>query len=572
MCVDNHQNEHPHEHEFGNCIPIRSDFRGIKTTPTTSQTAEPGNLRPQCPQAVEPQALARTIADQWENRRHWVFKSDESRAGSCMIDQRPTRRSHALGQATITVDLSQQRGRSTGTTARTTSSNLKTACITVSVSSPEASTATKPSLFVVFIVVFIDLLGFGVVIPVLPRYGEYFAASKGMLILLMSSFSAMQFLFAPLWGRLSDRIGRRPVLIVGLLGSTVCYSLFGYAVSLGTEGRLWGLSAIAWMLIARTGAGIAGATIATAQAYIADCTGATQRGRGMALIGAAFGLGFTFGPLLAAAFSSSDRQTPPNPMVGYAAAILSGLALLLAIITLKESLHSGSKPAPRRFLDLRALVHCWQSPVRFSALAGIFLTTFAFAQFEMTLALVTKALGMAERGNFLVFAYLGCTMMLCQGFLVRRLMPRVGERRLAMSGGLLLVLGLGLAGGVGHYYIGASPAFASPAEADTVADAGKSILNNPGVMLLLAVLPLSVMGFSAVNPSLQSILSLASSDEDQGAVLGLGQGLSALSRILGPTVGLALYSPRHVYWPHISAASVMLITMAILTRIPRATK
>ena len=428
------------------------------------------------------------------------------------------------------------------------------------------NTASKPSQLVVFLVVFIDLLGFGIVIPVLPRYGDFFAAGRPMLILLMSSFSAMQFLFAPLWGRLSDRIGRRPVLLVGLLGSTLCYALFGFAISLGAEGSLLGMKPILWMLIARTGAGIAGATIATAQAYIADCTGASQRGKGMALIGAAFGLGFTFGPLLAAAFSSADKLAPPNPMVGYAASILSGMALLLAVFTLKESLSANSNPAPRRFLDPRALAACWRSPIRFSALAGIFLTTFAFAQFETTLALVTQALGMAERGNFLVFAYLGFTLMLCQGLLVRRLIPRIGERRMAVTGCVLLVLGLGLVGWVGNTYLGALPV----AEANTVAEASRSMLSNPGALMLFAVLPLSIMGFSAVTPSLQSILSLETKDSDQGEVLGLGQGLSSLARILGPAVGIPLCTLEHIYWPHISATTVMVLALGILALMPKA--
>ena len=452
-------------------------------------------------------------------------------------------------------------------------------CPLVSELSPPPAVASKPSQLVVFLVVFIDLLGFGIVIPVLFRYGQYFHASQLMLILLMSSFSAMQFLFAPLWGRLSDRIGRRPVLLVGLLGSTLFYGLFGYAISLGTEGSLLGLTAMTWMLIARTGAGIAGATVATAQAYIADCTGAAQRGRGMALIGAAFGLGFTFGPLLAAAFSSPNMFAPPNPMVGYAASILSAAALLLAVFTLKESLSAESKPTARRFLDPRAIAACWRSPLRFSVLAGIFLTTFAFAQFETTLPAVTGALGVGERGNFLVFAYLGFTLMVCQGLLVRRMIPRMGERRMALSGGILLVLGLGLVGWVGHYYIGAMPAEVASTvastvartEASTVAEAGQSMLANPGVLMLLAVLPLSIMGFSAVNPSLQSILSLATADSDQGEVLGVGQGLSALARILGPAVGLALYSPAHIYWPHISAATVMVLTLVLLFRMPKGT-
>lgn len=436
---------------------------------------------------------------------------------------------------------------------------------------PAKSAASKPSLLVVFLVVFIDLLGFGVVIPVLPRYGDFFAASREMLVVLMASFSAMQFLFAPLWGRVSDRIGRRPILLLGLAGSTLFYGLFGYAISLGADGTLLGMKAIGWMLIARTGAGIAGATIATAQAYIADVTGTQERSRGMAMIGAAFGLGFTFGPLLAAAFSSADPAAPPNPMVGYSASILSGVALLLAFCTLKESLHEESKPAPKRYLDPRTLLSSLRNPLHSRVLIGIFLTTFAFAQFEMTLALVTKELGMAERGNFLVFAYLGFTLMLCQGFLVRRFLPKLGERRMALSGATLLIVGLALAGWIGHYYIQATPAV-TRSTADTVQQAGQEMIANPGVRMLLLVLPLSIMGFSAINPSLQGILSLTTQDSDQGEVLGLGQGLSALARIAGPAVGIMLCKPEHIYYPHISAAAFMGIALIAMLGIPQITR
>ena len=144
---------------------------------------------------------------------------------------------------------------------------------------------SKSPLLIIFVTVFIDLLGFGIVLPLLPRYGDYFGLDQ-LLGPLMASFSAMQFLFAPLWGRLSDRIGRRPVLLVGLAGSTVFYGLFGLATSLGKDGELLGLSVIPWLFITRIGAGIAGATIPTAQAYIADSTTPETRGKGMAIIGA----------------------------------------------------------------------------------------------------------------------------------------------------------------------------------------------------------------------------------------------------------------------------------------------
>src|SRR5262245_12281029 len=155
---------------------------------------------------------------------------------------------------------------------------------------------------IIFITVFIDLLGFGIVLPLLPRYAKHFNTSGPTLGLLMASFSAMQFLFAPIWGRISDRVGMRPILVLGLAGSAIFYALFGYATSLGAQGELLGLSVVPWLFICRIGAGIAGATIPTAQAYIADVTGPEERAKGMALIGAAFGIGFTFGPLLGAAF------------------------------------------------------------------------------------------------------------------------------------------------------------------------------------------------------------------------------------------------------------------------------
>ena len=143
---------------------------------------------------------------------------------------------------------------------------------------PEPKTS-RTTLLIVFVVVFIDLLGFGIVIPLLPRYGNYFLASHAALGLLMASFSAMQFLFAPVWGALSDRIGRRPVLLIGLCGSAISYGLFGVATDLGRHGTLLGLGPLAWLFITRIGAGISGATIATAQAVIADSTGAEGRGK-----------------------------------------------------------------------------------------------------------------------------------------------------------------------------------------------------------------------------------------------------------------------------------------------------
>lgn len=248
----------------------------------------------------------------------------------------------------------------------------------------------KASLLVVFLTVFIDLLGFGMVLPLLPIYAEDFAAQfgwfdddwrLGLLIgLLMSSFSLMQFLFTPLWGRLSDRIGRRPVLMVGLAGSVAFYTLFGIATV---------LRSIPLLFVARIGAGISGATIATAQAYIADATSLENGAKGMALIGAAFGLGFTFGPLFGALAVLHDSGAP-SPWPGYAAAILSAGALLLAYFKLPESLKPGNENAKRKWLDLVVLKQALGAPSIGLLLLTSFICVFSFANFETTLSLTLK--------------------------------------------------------------------------------------------------------------------------------------------------------------------------------------
>ena len=167
---------------------------------------------------------------------------------------------------------------------------------------PGSPRPPKRAMFIVFLVVFIDLLGFGIVLPLLPRYaGDYLpavpeAARGAVLGLLYSIFSLMQFVFSPVWGRVSDRVGRRPILILGLAGSVVFYALFGLASTLPPE-QAW--LALGLLFFSRLGAGVAGASVSTAAAVIADCTTRETRARGMALIGAAFGIGFTFGPLIA---------------------------------------------------------------------------------------------------------------------------------------------------------------------------------------------------------------------------------------------------------------------------------
>jgi MFS family permease len=398
---------------------------------------------------------------------------------------------------------------------------------------------SRGSLLVVFLTVFIDLLGFGMVIPLLPIYAEQFTVDRsGVLIgVLMACFSAMQFLCAPLWGRLSDRIGRRPVILVGLAGSVVFYSLFGVATVLGN---------LVLLFVARIGAGISGATIPTAQAYIADTTTLETRAKGMALIGAAFGLGFTFGPLfgyLAVPTGTGD----PGPGPGYAAAVLSLCALLLAWFKLPESLRPDSEHSDRRLLDVRALWSALTMPTIGPILLSLTICIFAFANLETTLSMMIKGESIKSPFHFtfqqvcLTYAYIGFTLSMAQGLLVRRISGKVPELGMAAAGTLLEIAGFG-----GMIFVVTSPDLTPLFDATiSLPLVGPVALGfTRSTAWLLGSLTLLTVGYSLLMPSLHSLVSRRSDPARQGAILGLAQSLGSLARILGPMVALPMLHVR----------------------------
>jgi len=423
-----------------------------------------------------------------------------------------------------------------------------------------APRSNRSALLIVFLVVLIDLLGFGIVLPLLPRYGKTFlkevipggseAFAAGMVLgLLMSSFSAMQFIFAPIWGRLSDRVGRKPILLMGLFPSVVFYAMFGYAANLGEAHQQ--VLALTLLFIARIGQGIAGATISTAQAVIADSTPPEKRSRGMALIGAAFGIGFTFGPLIGAGslFIWKDAWGAP----GYVASGLSLLAFVLGVWLLPETLRPDSSATHRRWLDWRGLENALKTPAVGLLIVAFFLATFAFANFESTLALLSRdALQFDDRANFYLFAYIGLILMLAQGGLYQVLARRgVPETTFMVSGILLLIVGM--AG------LGATALFSAQLETASVRSLRASVL---------VALAIAVTGFSFVTPSIQSLISRRSDPTKQGEILGVNQSASALSRILGPLIALPLYQvpdTAHVL-PYALAA---LLLLGVLLMVPR---
>jgi MFS family permease len=416
-----------------------------------------------------------------------------------------------------------------------------------------APRSNRAALFIVFLVVFIDLLGFGIVLPLLPLYaeellrplfpGEAAHVTRGAILgVLMACFSLMQFIFAPLWGRVSDRIGRRPILLLGLAGSVIFYGLFAVASEVGLGPQKAAGLGLVLLFSARLGAGVAGATIATAQAVIADCTPPEKRAHGMALIGAAFGIGFTFGPLLG--YASLFVATPAAP--GAAAALLSLGALLLAWKRLPETAQRGAPPVGRRgWLNVARLWEVLRMPSVGVLVATFFLATFAFGSLESTLALVSKYLltGRVEQTEvmtraelrgadrstdqaiFLVFAYVGLVLMLIQGLVYRRLVSRVGEVRFMQLG--LLLMTLGLAGGVEVLHF-------------------REQLTQAGVLMpaALGVMTVAVIGFAFLTPSVQALISRRSDPTRQGEVLGVNQSAAALARILGPFLGITLFFLR----------------------------
>ncbi len=400
----------------------------------------------------------------------------------------------------------------------------------------------KGSLVVIFLTVFIDLLGFGIVIPLLPIYArEFLVDSTGWTLgMLMASFSAMQFVFAPIWGHVSDRIGRRPVIMIGLFGSVVFYTLFGVA----TVQR-----SIILLFVARIGAGIAGATISTAQAYIADTTTLENRPKGMALIGMAFGLGFTFGPLIGY-LAVPSGQGDPGPGPGYAAAALSLIALVLAYFCLPESRDSLAEPTPSRRLPPRAF-----TALRTPTIAALMLTTFvcifSFANFETTLSMVIKGTAAASEHRTaeaeppfqftfgqvcLTYAYIGFVLALVQGGIVRRLAGRVPEVALASGGAVCEILG-----------------FLAITQAIRQGSTG----------LLFTALTVIVTGFACLSPSLQSLISRRSDPSHQGSVLGLNQSVSALARIIGAGVGIPLLM-QAIVLPFLTATVLMTLGLLLI--------
>lgn len=376
--------------------------------------------------------------------------------------------------------------------------------------------AQRSALRLVLLTVFIDLIGFAIVLPLLPSYGAKYGASDAEIGGLVASYSLVQLLLAPWWGRLSDKIGRRPVLLIGLVGSAVSYLLFGFAGSFLV------------LLLSRVVSGGCGSIVNVAQATLADVTPPERRARAMGLIGAAFGVAFIIGPALGG-FSSRWGEAAP----GLVAATLSGANFFTALFLLPET----HPVADRVKAQVKARWSTLAAPISI-----MFFETFAFTVIYAVFPLYgERSLGFDREGISYLFVFIGIVTAFVQGWLVGRLAPRFGEPRVMVAGCLCLTVGLVLlplssAAGV-------APAWRLPS--------------------LLGVLALVSAGTGLVAPTAASFVSRITKPEAQGHALGGLQSSGAMARVAGPMI-LGLVSDLAVdSGPFFTAAGVALLALLL---------
>jgi len=389
----------------------------------------------------------------------------------------------------------------------------------------------RSPLVVIFITVFIDLVGFGVIIPTLPFIARNFGASAAEIGLLMSIYSFMQFLFSPFWGSVSDRIGRRPTILITLIGSALSYFIFAFSNSL-------------WLLFfARGLAGLFGGNISTAHAYIGDVTPPHERSKGMGLIGAAFGLGFVFGPLLGAGLGMIGQRLGDQPPFGISFAALAVGFLCLANCAfawaaLKESLPPEIRARARKKMSreprFKTIWLQLRRPVAGSLMVVYFLSGLAMAQMEaMLIPYMADRFQWGLEITMYGFAYIGVVMMFTQGLFVRLWMPKFGEPVILFAGLLMF----------------AGSLFGLAAARDVV-----------GIGIAMTFLAL---GNGLMRPPNLGIISLLTPPEEQGRSMGVTNSLASLGRILGPLLGGYLYESISGEAPFIGAGIVALVALLI---------
>ena len=366
----------------------------------------------------------------------------------------------------------------------------------------------KASLAILFSVVIIDLIGFGIVMPVLPFWATEFGADAWTYGLIQSSYALAQFAFAPLWGRLSDRVGRRPVMLVTILGTAISLAWLGFAESL------------AGLFAARILAGGFAANIGVASAYISDVTSDEDRTRWMGMLGASFGVGFLLGPAIGGLLAPYGYAVPMLTAAGLAA-----LNFIFALFALRDPPH---RQAPERTMGRLEVLR--DPRVRHACITYLFFSL-AVTQLENMFPLLMKdAFQLDARGVAFLLVGMALVMGGVQGGGMRALAKRYAERSLVMSGATLMA--------VAFVFVPLAPS----------------------IGLLLIPLVLSAVGRAISQPSLMSLTSIEASPEARGAVMSTFQSMASLARIFGPAAAGFLFD-RNMAWPFWLAAGLMVIVL-----------
>jgi DHA1 family tetracycline resistance protein-like MFS transporter len=372
---------------------------------------------------------------------------------------------------------------------------------------------TRP-LLVIFLTIFVNLVGFGIIVPLLPFYAERFGASPFVIGLLFGIFSLCQLVAAPALGDLSDRYGRRPVLIFSLLGTVLSFVMLALAQS------------IAMLFLARIVDGLSGGNISTARAYVADVTEPKDRARAYGMIGAAFGLGFIFGPALSGVLARYSYTAPI-----WAAAGITLVATAMAVFWLPETVHRTSAGTGMPFKNLAAMM---TRPGLRRMLVIDFVYWFAFAIFQTTFALfVARRFGFDAPQTGYVFAGFGVLGAIVQGALIRPIVHRLGDKPTFIVGLVCAASGL------------VAATFASSFS-----------------FLVLALIPLA-FGIGFGHPTVTSLVSRAGRRDEQGRVQGAAGAMESLGRALGPVWGNAALQRFGEAMPYLSAAACIAVTLLL---------
>lgn len=374
----------------------------------------------------------------------------------------------------------------------------------------------KKAFSIIFLTVFIDLVGFGLIIPILPNYAKELGATDAEFGLIISVYSLLNFIFTPFLGAYSDRIGRRPIILISVFMNMIGYIIFAHAVALPI------------FIFSRVLNGIGSSNISAAQAYIADISKPENRTKMMGMIGAAFGLGFIFGPPIGGLLKSAYGIEG----VGYGAAALCLLNLISVYFLLPESNKNLNKDAPIKFVPVDSYVAAFKKPVLRELMWLWVIYVLAFSAMQTVSALLWKEqYGLDEKHIGYLFGIIGVASVIVQGGLVGRLNKTFGEKKLLIIGSIFMLIGLGTVPYVPH--------------------------ENFWVWAVVNICFIA-FGNGCLTPSITALISKITPSEEQGRMLGLSQSVGSISRILGPALSGVLYGWYYAL-PYIASAGFMLI-------------